>query len=1095
MKSLIQLWILLLCLPVYALAADDNAEDVEPGFNEKTFEGLELRNLGPALMSGRISDIAKHPENKSIWYVAVGSGGVWKTVNAGTTWEPIFDSEGSYSIGCVTIDPNRPDTIWVGTGEDVSGRHVGYGDGVYRSLDAGQSWENMGLEDSQHVSMIEIDPRDSSVIYVAAQGPLWSPGGDRGLYKSTDGGASWDKILGGGEYTGVNEVHMDPRNQDVLYAVTWQHFRNVAALMDGGPETGIHKSTDAGATWRELTEGLPEESMGKIGLAISPIKPDVLYAGIELNRREGAFYRSENGGESWEEMSDYVASGTGPHYYQEVFASPHQFDRVYHMDVYLHYSIDGGKNFIKTKRHDKHVDHHALVFNPDDPNYLMVGTDGGLYESFDLGENWRFVANLPVTQFYKVTVDYDEPFYNVYGGTQDNNTQGGPSRTDNLHGIRNSDWFVIRGGDGHQPAADPTNPDIVYAESQQGNLTRYDRRTGESVYIQPQPGKDEPWDRFNWDSPILISPHDSARLYFASQRVWRSDDRGDSWTAISGDLSRGLDRLQLPMMGRVWSYDSAWDLYAMSKYGTVTSLSESPVVAGLLYAGTDDGLIQVSEDGGQSWRQIDDLPEVPDFFFVNDIKADLFDPDTVYVVVDNHKAGDFNPYVLKSTNRGRNWRSIAGDLPDRHMIWRLVQDHVKPGLLFAGTEFGVFFTVDGGRKWVKLSGGTPIISYRDLVIQKRENDLVAATFGRGFFILDDYTPLRDVTANMLENNSVLFPVRKARWYVPRRPLGCDRNDCAASQAQAFYMAPNPAFGAVFTYYLPEEIRTKQGQRREREKPLEKEGADTPSPAWDKLIDEALEDEPAIVLTVRDSDGNIVRHVEGPVEAGFHRVAWDLRYPLTDPWKPEDEDEPWTDPGGVLAAPGNYTVTFAKRVNGVLEDLGHTQLFEVVSVREPTLEGSKQPDRVEFARRVDELKRAVKGSVSAIEELTEDIDAIQETLARSTAAPALYAEATAIEQQARRLRDDLTTNEDRQKMGDPGPVSIDRRLDVAGWGARTTAHGPTATQSANFEIAEAKFVEVGAALDRLIDQDFAALKRKLDEAQVPWTPGRGVPVTN
>ena len=725
----------------------------------------------------------------------------------------------------------------------------------------------------------------------------------------------------------------------------------------------------------------------------------------------------------------------------------------------------------------------------------MVGTDGGLYESFDLGENWRFVANLPVTQFYKVTVDYDEPFYNVYGGTQDNNTQGGPSRTDNLHGIRNSDWFVIRGGDGHQPAADPTNPDIVYAESQQGNLTRYDRRTGESVYIQPQPGKDEPWDRFNWDSPILISPHDSARLYFASQRVWRSDDRGDSWTTISGDLSRGLDRLQLPMMGRVWSYDSAWDLYAMSKYGTVTSLSESPRVAGLLYAGTDDGLIQVSEDGGQSWRQTDDLPGVPDFFFVNDIKADLFDPDTVYVVVDNHKAGDFNPYVLKSTNRGRNWRSIAGDLPDRHMIWRLVQDHVKPGLLFAGTEFGVFFTVDGGRKWVKLSGGTPIISYRDLVIQKRENDLVAATFGRGFFILDDYTPLRDVTANMLENNSVLFPVRKARWYVPRRPLGCDRNDCAASQAQAFYMAPNPAFGAVFTYYLPEEIRTKQGQRREREKPLEKEGADTPSPAWDKLIDEALEDEPAIVLTVRDSDGNIVRHVEGPVEAGFHRVAWDLRYPLTDPWKPEDEDEPWTDPGGVLAAPGNYTVTFAKRVNGVLEDLGHTQLFEVVSVREPTLEGSKQPDRVEFARRVDELKRAVKGSVSAIEELTEDIDAIQETLARSTAAPALYAEATAIEQQARRLRDDLTTNEDRQKMGDPGPVSIDRRLDVAGWGARTTAHGPTATQSANFEIAEAKFVEVGAALDRLIDQDFAALKRKLDDAQVPWTPGRGVPVTN
>ena len=678
------------------------AEDPEPGLNEATFKGLEWRGIGPALMSGRIADIAFDPTDRSTWYIAVGSGGVWKTTNRGTTWTSIFDGQGSYSIGSVTVDPNNHHTIWVGTGENVSGRHVGYGDGIYRSLDGGATWENKGLKNSEHIGMIAVDPRDSNVVYVAAQGPLWSGGGERGLFKTADGGVNWELILSGGDYTGVNEVHLDPRNPDVLFAVKHQRLRSVAALINGGPESGIFKSTDGGRSWRELTKGLPEEDMGKIGLAISPIDPEVVYATIELGRRTGGFWRSEDGGESWEKRSDHLSGGTGPHYYQEIFASPHQFDRVYQMDATLHITEDGGKTFVAQPHGHKHGDHHAMAFDPADSDYLMYGTDGGLYESFDLGETFRFVSNLPVTQFYKVAVDYDEPFYNVYGGTQDNNTQGGPSRTDNVNGIRNSDWFITLFGDGHQPAVDPTNPDIVYSEWQQGNLVRYDRKSGEAVYIQPQPGADEETDRFNWDAPILISPHNPARLYFASQRVWRSDDRGDSWTAISGDLSHGRDRLAEPMMGRVWSYDSSWDLMAMSKYGTITSLSESPVVEGLLYAGTDDGRIQVSENGGASWRAIERLPDVPDHFFVNDIKADLHDANTVYVVVDDHKSGDFSPYVLKSTNRGGTWTSISESLPERHVVWRIVQDHVNPALLFAGTEFGVFFTVDGGEKWVKL---------------------------------------------------------------------------------------------------------------------------------------------------------------------------------------------------------------------------------------------------------------------------------------------------------------------------------------------------------------------------------------------------------
>ncbi|MHC5002127.1 MAG: WD40/YVTN/BNR-like repeat-containing protein, partial [Planctomycetota bacterium] len=861
-----------------AQPSDGDAAD-ESRLTASTFARLKLRGIGPALMAGRIADIAIHPEDQSTWYVAVGSGNVWKTTNAGTTWTPIFDDQGSYSIGCVTLDPRNPDVVWVGTGENVSGRHVGYGDGIYRSLDGGTTWTNLGLRESEHIGRIIVDPRDSDVVYVACEGPLWSPGGDRGLYKTTDGGATWEKMLGGGEHTGVLSVVQDPRDPDVLYAATQQRFRNVAALMDGGPESGIHKSTDGGRTWRRLHHGLPTENMGKIGLAISPQDPDVLYATIELANRTGGFWRSADRGETWEKRNDYLSGGTGPHYYQELYACPHRFDRVYQMDVRMHVTEDGGRTFRRMTERNKHSDNHALAFDRDDPDYLLAGSDGGLYESWDRGESWKFVANLPITQFYKVAVDYDEPFYNIYGGTQDNSTQGGPSRTDNVNGIRNSDWFITVFADGHQPAVDPTNPDIIYSEWQEGNLVRHDRRTGEIVYIQPQPEEGEPWERFNWDSPILISPHDPARLYYASQRVWRSDDRGDSWTPISGDLTRALDRLALPMMGRVWSFDSPWDMSAMSAFGTVTSLAESPLVDGLVYAGTDDGIIQVTEDGGATWRRIDKLPGVPSMFFVNDIKADLHDPDTVYAVVDDHKSGDFTPYVLKSADRGRTWTSIAGDLPDRHIVWRLVQDHERPELLFAGTEFGVFFTIDGGWHWVKLTGGVPVIPFRDLAIQRRENDLVGATFGRSFYVLDDYTPLRHVSEEMLAGEAALLPVRDAWWYVPRRPLG---GGGKASQGEAFFIAPNPPFGAVFTYYLRDALKTRKEQRREREKAIEKAGGDTPYPGWDALREEQLEDDPAIVLTVRDADGAVVRRVTGPVGAGFHRVAWDLRYPPSDP---------------------------------------------------------------------------------------------------------------------------------------------------------------------------------------------------------------------
>ncbi len=1083
--------ILVPALPVSSLAEEDTA----PALDEKTFEGLEWRGIGPALMSGRIADIAIDPGDRSTWYIAVGSGGVWKTVNRGTTWTSVFDGQDSYSIGAVTVDPENPNTVWVGTGENVSGRHVGYGDGVYKSLDGGETWKNMGLKKSEHIGMIAIDPRDSDVVFVAAQGPLWSGGGDRGLYRTTDGGVNWELMLSGGVYTGVNEVHMDPRDPDVLFAVKHQRLRNVAALMNGGPESGIWKSTDGGRNWRELETGLPEEDKGKIGMAISPIDPDVVYATIELGGRKGGFWRSEDGGESWEKQSDYLSGGTGPHYYQEIFASPHRFDRIYQMDATLHISEDGGKTFEPQPHGYKHGDHHAMAFDPDDPDYLMYGTDGGLYESFDLGETFRFVSNLPVTQFYKVAVDYDEPFYNVYGGTQDNNTQGGPSRTDNVNGVRNSDWFVTLFGDGHQPAVDPTDPDIVYSEWQQGNLVRYDRKSGEIIYIQPQPAEGEDSERWNWDAPILISPHNPQRLYFASQRVWRSDDRGDSWTPVSGDLSHGKDRLKEPMMGRVWSIDASWDLWAMSMFGTVTSLSESPQAEGLLYAGTDDGRIHISEDGGANWRAIERLPDVPDHFFVNDIKADLHDPDTVYVAVDDHKTGDFSPYVLKSTNRGGTWTLISEGLPERHLVWRIVQDHVKPDLLFAATEFGVFFTVDGGKKWVKLGGGAPTISFRDLVIQTRENDLVAASFGRGFWILDDYTPLRKVSAEQLRSETLLFPVRDADWYIPRLPLGDFEANGKASQGDGFFVAPNPPFGAVFTYYLPESLKTLKEKRREAEKKLEKEGADTPYPGWDALWSEEIEESPAIVLTVRNEAGDVVRRIEGPVEAGFHRVAWDLHYPRSAPWTAEMEGDEYIDIPGPMAPPGSYRVSMAKRVNGELTALGEPQAFEVVPTGERGLKGATAAEVSAFALRLDDLNRRASGAEAVVEDLLTETEAIKETLLRSGAPDELRDQARALELELEDIDQKLDGNETRDLYSDLGPVSINRRLEVAVMGTFRSTYGPTPTHLDAVRIAEQEFAVVEERLRRINDVDLPALREELNRAGVPWTPGRGVPGTD
>lgn len=1053
---------------------------------------LKFRSLGPALMSGRVGDFAVNPNNKAEYYVAVASGGVWRTTNSGITFDPVFDSEGSYSIGCVTLDPNNPHVVWVGTGENNSQRSVSFGDGVYKSVDGGKHWRNMGLKESEHIGMIAVDPRDSDVVYVAAQGPLWRSGGDRGLYKTTDGGETWTCILSISEDTGVNEVHLDPRDSKVIYASTYQRRRHVWTLVNGGPESAVHKSTDGGKTWRKLTKGLPESDMGRIGLGVSPAAPDVLYAIIELPEDKGGVWRSNDRGETWEKRSDYVSGS--PQYYNELVCDPIYVDRVYALDTFLHVTNDGGKTFHRTPRRDRHVDDHALWIDPKNNDYLLVGCDGGVYETFDRGEHWRYMANLPVTQFYRISVDNSEPFYYVYGGTQDNSTVGAPTRTTDQVGIANEHWFLTVGGDGYETQVDPVDPNVVYSLWQYGGLVRFDRRSGEILDIKPREAPGEPADRWNWDSPLLLSPHVHTRLYFASQRLYRTDDGGNSWQAISGDLTRGLDRDALKVMGKVQLADAVAKNNDTSVFGNCVSLTESPLVEGLIYVGTDDGLIQVTEDGGETWRRIDLFPGIPDMTYVSCLWASQHQADTIYAGFDNHKNGDFAPYLLVSRDRGRTWEPIVGDLPARDFVLSFAEDHVKNDLLFVGTEFGVFFTLDGGKQWKQLKNGVPTISVRDIAIQKRENALLIGTFGRGIYVLDDYSPLRHADANLLEADATVFPIRDALLYVPRSRLG-DRSG-RGTQGASFYAAPNPPYGAVITFHLKEKIKTRKEARHDAEKKAVEAGRSPPQPTLDEFRREDRQQTPRVFVLISDAHGKAVQQVPASREKGLHRVAWNLRYPSSEPARLDKSPpkSPWAStPQGPMVLPGKYTATLCSDIDGDIKELTQPVAFNVIALAQ----GTFQPDDPEavqaFRLRVARLQRAVRGAVRVADRTKERLDYLRAAIEDTPDVDlALNAEVRSLATRLDAIQVSLRGDPTLGRRNEASPPSINERVSWIVGGQWSVTCPPTQTHRDQYGYAADEFTPVLASLRTLVEQDIPTLEAKLEAAGAPWSPGR-IPV--
>jgi photosystem II stability/assembly factor-like uncharacterized protein len=840
----------------------------------------------------------------------------------------------------------------------------------------------------------------------------------------------------------------------------------------GGPESKIFKSEDGGESWIEIMNGVPKVDLGRIALTTSPQKPGVVYALIAASRDKSGFYKSEDYGEHWVKQSDYIV--VDPQYYGEIYADPHQFDKIYCVDVIIHFTEDGGRSFKELNTKNKHVDNHEILFDPSDPDYLLVGSDGGIYESWDRGNHWRFINNLPITQFYRVGIDDAMPFYHVYGGTQDNATLGAPSRTSRANGITNEDWFITIGGDGFQTRIEPGKPDIVYSQYQYAGIVRFDRKTGERVDIQPQAEQNEDPLRWHWDSPLIISNYDPKTLYFACQKIFKSDDRGSSWTAISGDLSRGEDRNKRKVMGKEWPPEAVWKNVFTSPYGTIVSMDESPLNKGMLVIGTDDGLIRITEDDGANWSKIDQFQGVPYKTYIADVVCSKHDVNVIFAVFNNHKEGDFRPFVMMTGDKGKTWQHLTNGIPDKSVAWSLVEDHKSPDLLFLGTEFGLYTSFNRGSSWIQMKGDMPTISIRDLEIHERENDLVAASFGRGMFILDNYSPLRELTRDKLEKSAYIFPVKDAWRYIESNRLG---NSSKGSQGDGFYTAPNPPFGAVVTFYLKEDITSLTEQRLKTNPDI--------YPSWEVLRKEDKTVTPSLVLTISDQEGNILNAQDIPMTSGLHRVAWNLR-----------TAEIRTGPGNVLNIGAMVPEGIYQASINLIDDTGMSTIagpvsFRVKNLLAGSIDGGDDLSEYNAKLNFNQLYRDLAFMAKYIDEVQKSLSSVAKNAffnSRNNETAGWMDEANSILGHAQLMLSGDKTKSERAEFVTPGLVSQMRRVTGS---LRYTAP-ITKTHFQSYISCQESYAILKSEIERLDKELLPRIRRVLREADqsfqfpnVPW----------
>jgi len=1084
-KMFFVLLALLVSFSTMQVDAKSKKKKTKPNQNElkaSLFNGLKWRSIGPAFTSGRIADLAVDPSNHSRFFVAAASGGIWRTTDDGTTFTPVFDHHGAYSMGSLAMDPNNHHVIWAGTGENNSQRALGYGNGVWKTTDDGKTWKNMGLKTSRQIGKILIDPRNSDVVYVAAEGSAWGPGGDRGLYKTTDGGKTWKKVLNISENTGVANMCFEPGNPDVIYAGAEQRRRRQFTKIGGGPESAYYKSVDGGKTWKKLTNGIPSVDKGGMAIAVSPANPDIVYVMFQASNGKGGFFRSTDRGASFKKMSSYFSSGQ---YYSELYPDPVDPDKVYSVDTYGQVTLDGGKTWKAIGNNKRHVDDHAYWIDPQHTDHMLIGCDGGVYETWNGGKTFIFKNTLPVTQFYRVWADNTKPFYWVYGGTQDNNSLGGPSRNLRKGGVTGAEWVVTVGGDGFWQASDPNNPDIIYSAYQYGNIFRYDRKSGERIKIKPMPKKGENTFRWNWSTPFIVSSHQGTRLYMGANKLFESDNRGNSWHEISGDLTRDENRNKFKVMGKYWPADAVAKDVSTSQWGTIVSLAESPLKEGLLVVGTDDGVIQVTGDDGKTWNKTTKFPGVPEYTYVSDVFPSNFNENVIFASFNNIKSNDFKPYLLKSTDKGKTWTSIAGDLP-KESVHTVAQDPVNKNLLFVGTEFGFYFSLNGGQHWIKLGGGMPDISVRDIDIQKREKDLVIATFGRGIYILDDYSALRQVTAEKLKNTeAILFPTRDALMYIQKGNR--------YGTGSAYYQAPNPPFGANFTYYVKDIPQTLKQQRLKKEKELFKKSEPIPQPTREELQKEKNETGPYLVFTIKNKTGDVVRKIYKPAAKGFHRANWNLRYLSPSPvqlkkgkFNPMKNGE-----NGMLALPGQYTVALSLFHDGKEKPLAGPITFTAKVLHNTTLPDKDRQALDTFFGEMSNLWRTTSGAQKYLKSLRNKTAYIQQAIQITNGAGLdMKNKAQAIKEEIEKINFLFYGTPAKASFEEvpPEAMPLMKRINDAIYASWQSTSAPTAMQKMNLKIVKEAMPGVLARIKK-VDEQLKALGKELNTLKAPYTPGR------